>query len=326
MVMVRRSGGGEMAEFKVLIPLDGSPLAEQSLSYLPALQQFHGAELMLLSVVDDSEDFGALTSQEAIEREVNVMAAYLKEVRRDIQGWLKVSINAKVARGPAAASILNEASAYQADLIIISTHGRSGVSRWRFGSVADKVIRGAESAGSTVLVIGPNVTERDGWRHAESPALFKSILVPLDGSPLAEAALMLAERYVEIFGSQLHLVRAVAMPILSDGFANRVSYTPDLLDHKLEEAKRYLTTCAGRLRSANNPIVEVLTGPAAMRLQDYIADQNIDLVIVTSHGRGGILRTALGSVTDRLLGGNAPVIVVPTFADSEPHQEGNAPE
>jgi len=172
-----------------------------------------------------------------------------------------------------------------------------------------------------VLVIGPNVTEPDGWRHVESPALFKSILVSLDGSPLAEAALPFAERYSEIFESQLHLVRAVVMPILSDGFANRVSHTPDSLDQKLGEAKHYLTTCAGRLKSANSPMVEVLIGPAALRLQDYVAEQNIDLVIMTSHGRGGILRTALGSVTDRLLGGSAPVMVVP-FADTETHQEG----
>jgi nucleotide-binding universal stress UspA family protein/heme-degrading monooxygenase HmoA len=141
--------------------------------------------------------------------------------------------------------------------------------------------------------------------------------VPLDGSGLAEAALPLAARWAETLQAQLHLVRAVAMPVLSDGFESRVSYTPDLLDTMLEEAKGYLSGTAGRLESATHTIVEVLIGPAAFALQDYVAAQSIDLVIMTSHGRSGILRSALGSVTDRLLGSTAPVMVVPCVALTE---------
>jgi nucleotide-binding universal stress UspA family protein len=301
-----------MADFKVLIPLDGSPLAEQSLRYVGELKRFDGADLMLVSVVDESEDFGALTSKEASDREFNVLTSYLNDVSRDIQLQLKVNVSTKVVRGTPAHCILTEAKEYQPDLIMISTHGRSGLSRWRFGSVADKVIRGAEN---NVLVIGPKAVEPSDWRNEDPRPPFRTLLVPLDGSALAEEALPLAKRCAETLDSQLHLVRVVPIPT-TDSVAGHGAYTPDLLDGIVEGAKTYLSTAADRLKSAIDTKTDVLIGQAAAQLVDYVASNDVDLVIMTSHGRSGILRTALGSVTDRLLGGSAPVLVVSSFAST----------
>jgi nucleotide-binding universal stress UspA family protein len=84
---------------------------------------------------------------------------------------------------------------------------------------------------------------------------------------------------------------------------------PDLLDTLTDSAKTYLKRTAANLKQAEVK-TDVLVGGAAWQLEDYVAANNIDVVIMTSHGRGGFVRTALGSVTDRLLGGAAPVLVV----------------
>jgi nucleotide-binding universal stress UspA family protein len=88
-----------------------------------------------------------------------------------------------------------------------------------------------------------------------------------------------------------------------------ISYMPDLFDTLMDSARAYLRNTATKL---DRPDVktDVLVGGAAWQLEDYVAGNAIDLVILTSHGRGGFVRTALGSVTDRLLGGAAPVLVV----------------
>jgi nucleotide-binding universal stress UspA family protein len=294
-----------MGQYKVMVPLDGSRLAEHSLVYLDALRSLGESQVLLFSVVDEAEDFRALDPNEALAREENILATYLREVAADIKQHLGIEVETKVVAGSPAGSILEEAANYSPDLLVISTHGRSGISRWRLGSVADKVIRGAVC---NTLVVGPKAAERGTWIDARIMEPFKSLLVPLDGSGLAEAALPVASRFAESYDAQIHLVRVVQVPTTADGMGE-VSYMPDLLDTLTESSKAYLQNTAAKL---NRPGVktDVLIGSAAWRLEEYVAGNAIGLVIMTSHGRSGFVRTALGSVTDRLLGGAAPVLVV----------------
>jgi nucleotide-binding universal stress UspA family protein len=294
-----------MANYKVLVPLDGSRLAEHSLVYLDALRSLGESQVLLISVVDESEDFQSLSSAEARERETNLLSTYLREVSADVEQHLGITVENKVATGSPASRLLAEAQDYAPDLLVISTHGRSGPSRWRLGSVADKVIRGA---GCNTLVVGPKASEKAVWLEARIMAPFKAILVPLDGSALAESALPVAKSFAESFGSVVHLVRAVPIPAVADGYASE-AYMPDLLDTLIDGARVYMKGAAERL---NWPKVEtdVIVGPAVSQLEDYATQKAIDLVIMTSHGRSGFVRTALGSVTDRLLGGPAPVLIV----------------
>jgi nucleotide-binding universal stress UspA family protein len=137
------------------------------------------------------------------------------------------------------------------------------------------------------------------------------VLVPLDGSELGEASLALAQELADHFDSQIHLVRVVSIPPISEGMAGDGGGAAQLMDSMVDGARQYLQTTAERITSVGGVKTEVLIGPAAPQLEDYVAANDIGLVIMTSHGRGGIVRTALGSVTDRLLGGGkAPVLVV----------------
>jgi nucleotide-binding universal stress UspA family protein len=294
-----------MPQYKVLVPLDGSRLAEHSLVYLDALRSMGETQVLLLSVVDEAEDFHSLDPDESQRREENLLGTYLREVAADIRRHLEIEVDCKVVTGSPANRILEEAGRYSPNLLVISTHGRSGISRWRLGSVADKVIRAADC---NTLVVGPKAAERGTWIDARILAPFKSLLVPLDGSMRAESALPVAVAFAESYGAQIHLVRVVAIPTAADGIGD-ASYMPDLLDTLIDSAKTYLKNTAAKLNRAEVK-TDVLVGGAAWQLQDYVAANSVDLVVMTSHGRGGFVRTALGSVTDRMLGGPAPVLVV----------------
>jgi nucleotide-binding universal stress UspA family protein len=294
-----------MNAFKVLVPLDGSRLAEHSLAYLAALKCLGETKVLLVGVVNELREVQAV-NPDAEEREENLLLTYLTEVASEVGEHLGIAVETKVLKGVPAARLVEEAETSAADLLVITTHGRSGISRWRFGSVADKVIR---SARTNTLVIGPKAVEQAKWFDTRIMPTFQSILVPLDGSPLAEAALPVAENLAESFGATLHLVRAVEMPFLTGDIAGgEINYMPEMLDSLIANAQEYLAGVVTRVKEKT--VSTVCRGPTAIQLSEYVEENQIDLIVMTSHGRGGIARAALGSVTDRMLGGPAPVLIV----------------
>jgi nucleotide-binding universal stress UspA family protein len=295
-----------VADYKILIPLDGSRTAEHALVYLKPLKGLGDCEVRLLSVADETEDFHHEHQQEALERESNLLSTYLREVARDVEQYAGVAVEPKVVRGVPSQRVAEEVEAFQPDLMVICTHGRTGISRWRLGSVADKVVR---SLTCNTLVVGPAATEDEVWIDAGIEAPFKNILVPLDGSDLADAALPVAQRYGEAFDSKLHLVRVVNF--LYGGAFYEGVYVPENTDMLMSGANEHLESVAARLKTAQTCETAVLMGDPASQLADYIKNRDIGLVVMTSHGRGGVLRTALGSVADRMLSeARAPVLIV----------------
>ena len=286
---------------RILVPLDGSKLAEYSLAYIGALKPLGLSHVEIVSVVEP-EIAPERRGQEDEDRERNLLASYHRELAEEIRVHTAIEVETTVPSGPAVAAILQEADIFNPDYLIIATHGASGISRWRFGSVADKVIRGARCA---TLVVGPRAAEREEWLTSRLMPVFKAILVPLDGSELAEKALPVAKDFAEAFGAKLHLVGAV-----SQGAAGNEPAWPGISPEDLtRETREYLNKVRG-LPGLGAATLAAPIGPAAQVLTDYVTDNGIDLIIMTSHGRGGILRTALGSTSDRLLGGPAPVLIV----------------
>ncbi len=291
----------------VLIPLDGSRLAERSLAFVPSLSRLDGFNLTLVSVVNPEEDVSMLAESEASDREANVLQTYLHEIAADMHKHHNIQVATEVLKGNPAEAILERLHAGKTDLLVVSTHGRSGISRWRIGSVADKLIRGA---GCETLVVGPRAGDTEGWLEAGAVPPFKKILLPVDGSDLAEQALATVQRYAGAFESEVHVVRVINLTAYGDGLMMESSYTPQLIDTLQEAATEYVAGIAKRIRAPGGVHTEVLVGSPAMSLEMYAEKAAIDLVIMTTHGRGGLARAALGSITDRLLGGEAPVLVV----------------
>jgi nucleotide-binding universal stress UspA family protein len=293
-----------MTRLKVFIPLDGSKLAEASLAYISSLRALGEVEARLFSVVDEYEPVQALDFEEAIKREHNLLASYLREVAADIEKHLGLVCDTRVAYGKPAVRIIEAMDDFQPDLVVISTHGRTGATRWRLGSVADKVIRAARC---NLIVIGPKAAETAEW-FAEISEPFKAILLPLDGSDLAEEAIPTALRFADRYGSVLHLIRVVTIPLYGD-ISGDIGY-PDLLEVMEESATHYVNAIAERPGMPSGVCRQVLVGSPASELESYIKENHIDLVVMTSHGRGGLSRAAYGSITERLLGGAAPILVV----------------
>ena len=275
---------------RVLVPLDGSPMGEAALDYLSILTSLGTLQVRLVAVAEDPVHYGLPDPDAWQERQVNLLKEYLSAKQLELQK-AGLDVETGVRLGYASDAVLKDIAQYRPDFVAISTHGRSGMARFRLGSVADKVIRGS---GCNTLVVGPQPAS---WPLRKA---VESIMLPLDGSEFAEQAIPMASRLALALKARLHLVRVVDMPFTAEDVLGPVGdrTIKNYLDDKAKELARIETT------------VSILDGFTDEALRTYVARHEIGLVVLTSHGYGGILRFALGSVAERLIGGNAPVLVV----------------
>jgi nucleotide-binding universal stress UspA family protein len=238
--------------------------------------------------------------RELAEKGRSYLHSYLTDQAERVKG-LGFEVELDVRVGRAADEVLESANKGGADLIIIATHGRDGMARWRLGSVADKIVRHAECP---TLVVGPNVNTE------LAPYSLSRILVPLDGSALAEEALPVAIWIAQANGAELDLVRVVSLVIPGDGIYGGMGYSYDLLTDIEDAARAYLAGVAKKLEGKVSARTQLLLGYAPDQLLAHIEHTPAQLVVLASHGRSGVVRTALGSVADRLLHGPAPVLVL----------------
>jgi nucleotide-binding universal stress UspA family protein len=289
-----------MPGLKALVPLDGTKLSESAFELLPLLKTLGVEDVRLVSVWESAwEESEADGKQhefgEATEKGRAYLEAYLKQQAETVRGG-GFNVEEVVRVGKASDEVVECCS--DVDIVLIATHGRTGVARWWLGSVADVVIR---DAGCPVLVIGPNV-------HQELAPQIKRILLPLDGSPEAEVALPVATWIAGLTGAEIDVVRSLTLtPVAYD--PGMGVYSADLIDSMQEAVTDYLAQIQSKL--ANKKITTtMLFGSPGEMLYEHLEKRPADLVVMTSHGRSGVRRAALGSVTDRLLHGPAPVLVI----------------
>lgn len=282
-----------------LIPLDGTKLSESAYAMLPLVRQLGIDRIRLVSVwesADDEDDSGKKKElSEAAQKGKAYLEAYLEQQAEEVKAK-GFEVETVVQIGRPADEILE--STHDVDMIVIATHGRTGIARWWLGSVADEVIK--ESACPT-LVIGPNV-ETD-LEHYE----VNRILLPLDGSQNAEQAIPLAAFIADKTGAELAIVRAMSLTAVSYDPGMSV-YSADLITAMEDSVKAYLQGVAERLGSRKVETT-MLMGSAGESILDYLKEKPANLVVSTTHGRTGIKRAALGSTTGRLLHGPAPVLI-----------------
>jgi nucleotide-binding universal stress UspA family protein len=209
---------------------------------------------------------------------------YLNHIRLSrLNSGLDVSCKAR--EGEAASLIVSEAEEEPNTLITMATHGRSGISRWMMGSVTDKVLHGS----SAPLLVVRSLDEGTPVDRAR----LTSVIAPLDGSPLAEQSLPHVVGLAQALGLTVHLVRV----------------TP----HHEPESIDYLRKVGEELRQQGVSSVDerLLHGQPAAAIIDFALEVEANLVVMTTHGRSGIGRWALGSVTDRVVRHcGDPVLVV----------------
>jgi nucleotide-binding universal stress UspA family protein len=188
----------------------------------------------------------------------------------------------------------------------MSTHGRGGLRRTIFGSVADALMR---QTTRPVLLIPPGC--KQSWA-AQHPGL---VLVPLDGSRLAEQALGPAAELAARFDAELLLVRVLS-PVLHTRYRKGKVVLASAGFDEVEDAWTYLSDHAERLRAAGHRAsVWVLVGPAAASIADAARTEHADAIVMTTHGRHGVGRLLLGSTADGILQRTGvPVVLVPARA------------
>jgi nucleotide-binding universal stress UspA family protein len=270
----------------ILIPLDGSDRSERALPYARRLADASGARLVLLRVVPPTL-FPDRPDPEAEAKALSDASAYVDAFVPRAEGDPSVEAIAYV--GDAVAAIIDEAHARPATLIVMSTHGRSGVSRLAHGSVASEVIRRAQVP---VLVV-PRHCNR-AW-STPAPA---RLLITVDGSELSHAILPPALDLARLLNADITLLRAVSPVkyIRVEGYEDPVAVPVEGIGEG--EAEDYVNTLATGLRPKHGRIaVRVVEGQNAASAIAYAAqDEAVDAVALATHGRTGLARLVLGSV------------------------------
>jgi len=287
----------------ILVPLDGSELAEGALPYAIALAKALGERVTLLTVWEGTEsELGANFPSMAMEIETKARA-YFDSYLGGIEARLvdSVPVQALVREGDATEEIKRTADEIGARALVVATHGRSGIGRWFYGSTAAHLLRHADVP---VLAVGPRTLE-----HAKADVSFTHIMTPLDGTPLSEAALPDAMALASKLGARLSLVRVVRWAVQAYPYTLPDVYIPQVDDELEAGAKAYLRQKEAAAKSVNVSAF-VVRGAIADGLLDFIDKEAVDLVVMTTHARGGLARAALGSVADRVLQGPAPVLLI----------------
>jgi nucleotide-binding universal stress UspA family protein len=295
---------------KLVVPLDTSPLSEQAAWKAAAIARSTHAALHLVHVYEPrlpAFEGGSAVGEQIIALERAQFERHLRRVADDIEKRAGCKCQLAMLAGPPAEAIAKYAREQGADLIVMSTHGRTGLSRAWFGSVADTL---AHESSLPVLMVRP--VEGEATRPRTEPeAAFGRILIALDGSDTAESILSCVRsmRTSEHAAHMLvRIVDPVTLPIIDYPDAGIVTaMAPDIeaTEQVAQQAQKYLTGIAHRLDREGAASVEtkVLIAPSAgPAIVDLAQSFRADLVAMTSHGRGAS-RLLVGSVADKILRG-----------------------
>ncbi len=299
---------------KILVPLDGSVLAQCVLPHVLTMARAYDSEVTFLHVLQQAS--------ESDEQHVDPLdwhlrkaeaRAYLQQIS---QTWADAGVSAApvLVEGPAAERIIEFANQDHTDLIVLSSHGRSGLSEWNISSVVQKVIF---RAGRSVMIIRAYQTN-DAWTTAE-PAIYDRILVPLDGSRRAEGVLPFASRLAARHDAELLRSHVVPQPYM---FLRQPATTEDnrlinrFIERNRDEASRYLETIQNRLNVPGR-VRLLIADNVASSLQALAEEEEVSLVLLSAHGHAGSKRPYGSVVTSFIAYGATPLLIVQDLPQEE---------
>lgn len=281
---------------KILLPLDGSNLSERALPHALQLARASHAELNLMRVAlpmpvtipTTVGEVGIMYADQVTDQTLQNVHSYLDQLEQRYQSP-DLRLQCHATQGDVASGILNAAEQLPADLILMSTHGYSGLTRWLLGSITEKVLQNATCPVIAVRNVEPITT----------------ILVALDGSPRAESVLAPTLELARLFNAHVIFFHAVEPAVEPD---NRLLETTEpnlwqrLQDWSYEQGRRYLEEVA----EAYGPSVpsyetDLSFAPAPEAILDAARAYHADLIALATHGRTGFSRWLYGSVTEKVL-------------------------
>ncbi len=286
----------------IIVPLDGSSLAEQALPVAEALQRVYKAKLTLVSVVRWRTMLGPVVKAVGPAESARVEhEKYLKGLEKEMRAG-GVRVDHVVGLGPVAETLNYIAEKVNADLIVMTARGRSGLERWSVGSKASKILQITDIP---VLLIRPS--KEEGIR-----VRFKTLLVPLDGSEFSERVLPYVRSVDPAFVSKVILLTVPIVPE-PELYGTMADVVESLRMTAEAQAYDYLNSVADVLRKDGLDVEVMVRGTdPATTIVDVSEEKDVDLVMITSHGRGGYDPTSLGKVADRVIhGGTRPTFLLP---------------
>jgi len=293
---------------RIVVTLDGSKGAEQALATAAGIARRTGASLTLLHALDyhcvdyatdvPSFEFFGDGGEDCARRYVQRVAA------RVLNEW-KVAADALVIPGDAV-PILLEHYRTEADLAVMTTHGRGPFKRMWLGSVADRVVR--ESPIPTLLI-----HTSDDAHAVRDDGPFHHALVPLDGSALAERILPAVGELARSEGARVTLLRLVEFGLVP-AFPGAVDYAArsavGAAEDTLSGQQQYLEEVGVRLPIDHAVVALPVVYSVGAEILDYASENHADLIALSTHGSSGFRRFVLGSVADKVIrGAHVPVLV-----------------
>jgi nucleotide-binding universal stress UspA family protein len=273
---------------KIIVPLDGSELAEVALPYAEELTGKMGSEIILLSVLASEETQEYLKHRAYAEKTVSITRKHIEKYV-EVPEREAIRIGAATRAGNPAEGILDYVGREASKMIVMATHGRSGISRWALGSVADKIVQATKRQ--------PLLLIRAKGRHPDVRAkrILKKVLVPLDGSPRSEAVVPCIMAVARSLYMEVTLLRVVPR-------RNRDA----------AEIEDYLHGWCRRFEEkAVNVTFTVKTGAAAEEIINLADETAADMVAMSTRGQTAGNIWPLGSVAQKvLLGGNTPLLLI----------------
>lgn len=328
---------------RIIVPLDGSQLAEQAVPTAARIARATHGSLLLLEVVSSVAYVGAdfVSPLDTVRLQLQTAQEYLfglktREEPKDVQ------ISTRVVEGTTIADdILDIATREHCDLMVLCSHGRTGLLRWAMGSVAENLIHHASIPTLILRSGGPSLALRQGMAGR-----LPQVLVPLDESALAEAALIPAAHLAAALAAPapgaIHLLEVLDLTYIgANTSAERVERTQmnrDTRETMRDDAQRYLSGVAKRLGEGElgalglrvtwsvieeADVAATLTAVAegGIHAPDVKAGQGsgpVDLICMATHGRSGLQRWVLGSITERVLHATKlPLLVVRPHLSNE---------
>ncbi len=295
----------------ILVPLDGSLASEQALPMALDVAERTGARLELVIV----QQYGAppyLLAEtpppdaDADREQRTGLDAYIEEVAG--RARMRVaSVSASVLEGEIAETLIARAAETGASLIVMTTHGRGGVSRMWLGSVAEQIVR---EIAVPVLLRRP----RDAAPAVTGPFTLRRLLVPLDESAVSESVVEPAAALASAFGAEIVLLRVVEPLIVRARIvtAPAVEVDEEDLARQAERAERYLDRVIDRLQAKKLSARQHLMAhhQPARAILDAARDTQADAIAMATRGYGGLRRLVIGSVADKVLrGAECPLMV-----------------
>jgi nucleotide-binding universal stress UspA family protein len=297
----------------ILVPLDGSQLADCVLPHVVAIARSFDAEITLLRMLEKNQAGTSAQLFDLLNWQINKTKAtlYLEKTRARFQDS-RIRARTTVMEGLVAEGITEYAQNQGMKLIVLSSHGRNGLTQWGISNITQKIILGAQTS---LFIVRAHQYGVHSDESLETP-LYQRILVPLDGSQRAENVLPIITQLAHFHKSQIHLVQVVQTPEMARQMPP-AREDIDLSNHVVErnraEAERYLEQLKSRsvLEGIAVQTQLITSDNAAVVLHQLVGQEQIDMVALSAHGYSGNHQWPYGSMVNNfIMYGKVPLLIV----------------